>query len=399
MSSQRTIALLLAVFMTFGSVAHAWADYYPDTAGTMYDAGFAYLTEKGIVQGYSDGSGRPEAAINRAEALKIILGLKDPARVKKFQANMPPLPLFSDIDQRAWYASYVEAAFETRMVTGYPDRTFRPGRYLTVEEAVTMLLRAYGSQGTQGAAQLSPYIQNEDGEWFTPFINAAIGKNLVMHSGRLELGTAITRGSFFDMAYRIDDIQSKGQTAFQGSEPSSVVVGGNQTTIISMNNPSIRAPQPANLAGSSERYFAINMPTLGISDLTVTHPTDPFSKDGILQPLNFGVGHLFGYPGGGGKIMIYGHSSGYPWDVSQFTKIFRKVNQLKVGDRISVAYNGKLYGYEVSYSQTIPADDTSPFKDDGRGEELILYTCWPPDSITQRYLVHALPVSSAVAVR
>ena len=96
--------------------------------------------------------------------------------------------------------------------------------------------------------------------------------------------------------------------------------------------------------------------------------------------------------------MIYGHSSGYPWDVSKYTKIFRKVNQLKVGDRIYVTYEGKLHTYEVTYEETIDAKDTAPFNDDAEGEELILYTCWPPDSIAQRYLVHAKPIET-VALR
>ncbi len=145
---------------------------------------------------------------------------------------------------------------------------------------------------------------------------------------------------------------------------------------------------------ASEKYFAITMPTLGISDLSVTHPQDAFSNDGILSPLQYGVGHLFSYPGNGGKIMVYGHSSGYPWDISQYTKVFRQINKLQVGDRVYVTYSGKLYVYEVTFFQAVASDDTSPFNDDGSGEELILYTCWPPDSISQRYLVHALPVET-----
>lgn len=97
--------------------------------------------------------------------------------------------------------------------------------------------------------------------------------------------------------------------------------------------------------------------------------------------------------------MIYGHSSGYPWDLSQYTKIFRQINRLTPGDRVYVTYQGSLYTYEVTQKQEVGASDTTPFNDRGMGEELILYTCWPPDSISQRFLVHALPVGSAVAVR
>ncbi|PIR49248.1 hypothetical protein COU80_00675 [Candidatus Peregrinibacteria bacterium CG10_big_fil_rev_8_21_14_0_10_55_24] len=381
-----------------------------DVRSTPYETAFEYLMGKGAVEGYSDGEGKPNAPLNRVEALKVLLKLKNPDRVAWFTQNLAPLPLFSDVDQRAWYAPYVEAAFEENMVTGYPDSTFKPGRYLTVEEGIAMALRAYGVRGAENGAQLSPFVQNRDHAWFTPYINAAIAKNLVMHQGRLELGQILSRGRFFDIVYRLAMLESTG--AVQFTEPAAAPASNTVTAVPQQRiavpqtqgtsgGVQIRVPQPAvaaNTQYSSEKYFSITMPSLGITDLTITHPSDPFTSNGVLAPLQAGVGHLFSYPGTSGKIMIYGHSSSYPWDVSQYTKVFRQVNKLNTGDRIYVTFDGKLFAYEVSHKQTIAASDTAPFRDDGAGEELILYTCWPPDSIAQRYLVHALPVSS-IAVR
>jgi LPXTG-site transpeptidase (sortase) family protein len=258
-----------------------------------------------------------------------------------------------------------------------------------VEEAVVLLMRSVGedSRTMDEPADLSLYIENRSGEWFTSAVNAVIRRNLVMHYGRLRLGTAITRGQFLDMAYRLSVLRSTNVAVYAGEEPVTPVA-----------SPVVVPPQPQPVVvatGSapyaSEKYFAITMPTLGISDLAITHPEDPFSDEGILEPLQFGVGHLFSYPGAGGKMLIYGHSSGYPWDVSQFTKIFRQINRLAVGDLLYVTYAGTLYTYEVSYKETVDASNTDPFNDSGTGEELILYTCWPPDSISERYLVHAFP--------
>jgi len=391
--------LLVSITMT------ASAATFTDVSGTPYETAFTYLAQKGVISGYATGEGKPNGPLNRAEALKVIVGLRLSDRVEWYKQNLMPMPLFVDMDQTAWYAPYIEAAFEADLITGYPDRTFRPGSYLRAEEAVTMVLRAYGVLGSDEGAQLSEYIQNRDSEWFTPYINAAIEKNLIMHQGRLELGQVMTRGRFFDLVYRLDKVQTEGSLAYRGPEPLSPVQARLRPQVVNAlpwtNNQAIHTSQPVAVAQNpyaSEKYFSLSMPTLGVSDLTVTHPADPFTTDGVLQPLQYGVGHLFSYPGAGGKIMIYGHSSGYPWDVSQFTKIFRKVNKLNTGDRIFVTYDGKLFTYEVNYKQTVAASDTSPFNDSGNGEELILYTCWPPDSISQRYLVHAVPVS-AVALR
>jgi|GEM_PF-402683 len=148
-------------------------------------------------------------------------------------------------------------------------------------------------------------------------------------------------------------------------------------------------PSPAD---PNDSYFAIGIPSLGINDLKVSHPTDVSTQNGLLAPLQSGVGHLFSYPGNGGTILVYGHSSGYSWDVSEFTKIFRKINALKPGDKVYVAYGGKTFTYQVTFSQVVDVTDMSAYQKNN-GEELILYTCWPPDNVKQRYLVHAKPVS------
>lgn len=138
--------------------------------------------------------------------------------------------------------------------------------------------------------------------------------------------------------------------------------------------------------------FAMSIPTLGIDRLPVSHPVDPTTQAGILEPLKSGVGHLFGFPGGGGKVFVYGHSSGYPWDLSVYTRIFRTVNRLAVGDPIEIVYQGQRFVYRVTNKERILANDLRLFQEDGEEEELILYTCWPPDSVSERLLVRARPV-------
>ena len=316
------------------------------------------------------------------------------------------MPLFLDTDQRAWYAPYVEAAFQEGIVTGYDDRTFRPGNPLTVEEAITLLMRAEKATPENQGFQTTTSLPNREGEWFSKNVSAAITKNLISSREALRLGQNVTRGQFMDIAYRADVVTKEGLVAFNRPEPVTPVAARSPQPPVQR---SVGAPQPArpsvpiNIAAAgelaqyaSDRYFSITIPALGIKDLLITHPADPFTSNGILAPLKSGVGHLFSYPGNNGKILIYGHSSGYPWDVSKFTKIFRGVNKLNRGDKVYVTYNGNLYVYEVSFENAVPANDMKSYS--GAGEELILYTCWPPDSISQRYLVHAFPVKT-VALR
>jgi LPXTG-site transpeptidase (sortase) family protein len=415
--------LSTSVSLLLSQAGTAVARDFSDTAGTPYRDAFAYLAQEGIVQGYADGSARPYNAINRAEALKVVVSARADLsrRASYFTNHMPPVGLFSDISQSAWFGPHLEAAFEKQVVTGYPDGTFRPGNAVTVEEAIALLLRSYGISGTAGEARVSDRIENRSKQWFTPVINGAIQRNLVGRYDKLRLDTPITRGQFFEIAYRLHSITAEDLTAFR--DPAAQVAANTATAstgtaaprVIQVNQgggssinfnvgqptnqPSVGGPSPStiNHPYASQQFFAVTIPDAGIFDLTITHPDDPFSSAGVLAPLQNGVGHLFGYPGGGGKVMVYGHSSGYPWDTSEYTKIFRQVNQLEAGDRIYLTYDGKLHVYEVTFEETVPAGDTSRFNDAGGGEELILYTCWPPDSIQQRYLVHALPVETVAA--
>ena len=91
---------------------------------------------EGIVEGYEDGSFRPDAPINRAEALKILL------EATKLQALEEPFEQqeFSDVPEDAWFAPYVERLVEYAIVEGYEDGTFRPQQHITRAEASKILL-------------------------------------------------------------------------------------------------------------------------------------------------------------------------------------------------------------------------------------------------------------------
>lgn len=98
----------------------------------------AAALEKGIVEGYPDGTFRANAPINRAEALKIFL----------LAARLPPpsdpteLPSlgFTDTASSSWFAPYAREALYYDLIEGYSDGTFRPGNPITRAEAAKLLL-------------------------------------------------------------------------------------------------------------------------------------------------------------------------------------------------------------------------------------------------------------------
>ncbi len=352
------------------------------------------LQAAGIIDGGGIATLRLNDGINRVETLKVILKSHPAtaASLSSAAAQMPPISLFSDVDQRTWYAPAVEVGFRSQLITGYPDGRFMPQAGVKTEEAAAMIARAFGGS-SETAFATSAELPNQPGQWFSSAVSVINSSHAVMPGSRLAIGRYLTRGQLFDMVYRMR--AARGITSAVPVQPASQLY---QPGTAQQPGAAQVVQDGAALQYASAKEFAISIPSLGIVDLTITHPTDAFSQDGVLAPLQDGVGHLFSYPGEGEKIMVYGHSSGYPWDLSKYTKIFRGINKITVGARVYVTYKGKLFVYQVSDRKTIDAKDRTMFEPDNQGEQIILYTCWPPDSIAYRYIVIAVPVET-IALR
>jgi hypothetical protein len=149
-----------------------------------------------------------------------------------------------------------------------------------VEEAAAMLARSFGSTAMQVSFQTSADLPNTQNQWYSNAISTLIQKNAVMPGSKLKLGEALTRGQLFDLVYRMR-LASSGTPLPPNVNPDLQI-----TTLPDTNIGQYLSKKP----------FAITIPGIGITDLTITHPADPFSADGILEPLQTGVGHLFSAP-------------------------------------------------------------------------------------------------------
>ncbi len=395
---RQILSIVTMLSLILGGTSHVFAQYVDSSA---YANAVISLSSSGVIDG--GGDVRLDDPVNRAEALKIILLAQNKFAldVENAKTSMPPLSLFPDVYQTEWYAPYIEVGFRNGLIKGYPDGRFWPHGGVKVAEAAAMLTRSYRESSGASAFRTSDDLPNEPDQWYTEALSAVLARNAVMPGSRLRAGNLMTRGQLFDMVYRMREVHQQNVASFGGNMQqyqNTVALSANPTTTPSVLPDAFPSQVlPSNsVQFASNKPFSISIPSIGIVDLTITHPSDPYTQKGVLEPLQNGVGHLFAYPGKGSKIMIYGHSSGYPWDLSKYTKIFRTINEVKEGTKIYVTYDGHLYVYQVSEKRTIPANDRTAFEPDEKGEQLVLYTCWPPDSISQRYLVYATPVETIV---
>lgn len=135
---------------------------YTDVAfDAWYNTAVSTMTKAGIVDGYPDGTFRPDAPITRAEMAKIISLF---AKLDKSESR------FSDIAGH-WAEAYIRLAAGNGWIAGYPDGTFGPQRNITRAETATMINRVLDRVPSEESHLLSRGVMQiwpdaNPGDWF-----------------------------------------------------------------------------------------------------------------------------------------------------------------------------------------------------------------------------------------
>ncbi|WP_090738617.1 S-layer homology domain-containing protein [Paenibacillus sp. Mc5Re-14] len=90
------------------------------------------LTTQHLMNGYADGTFRPEQPITRAEMAAILASWK---QLKGTQTAASP---YTDIEKH-WARDSIVALANAGWITGYNDNSFQPNKYITRVETVTIL--------------------------------------------------------------------------------------------------------------------------------------------------------------------------------------------------------------------------------------------------------------------
>lgn len=93
-------------------------------------------------------------------------------------------------------------------------------------------------------------------------------------------------------------------------------------------------------------------------------------------------------PGEAGNAFIFGHSSNYPWVISEYNDVFALLNTLSTGDDIVVYYDQKKYTYRITDRAIVDPGDTKVLSArDPKKKEISLMTCWPVGTTLERYII------------
>ena len=146
-SGARCAALLLAAAMAVTTAWYAESDSsrevyaasFDDISGHWAESYIEKAIDYGFVNGYEDGTFKPDAPITRAEFTTMFNG----ALENKAEADID----FTDVTEDDWFYEDISRGVAASFINGYSDTEFAPGRNITRQEAAVMISRIVPSAG------------------------------------------------------------------------------------------------------------------------------------------------------------------------------------------------------------------------------------------------------------
>jgi len=198
----KVIVSSLFITTIFSTQVFAQAPIFTDVPADHPNAtAIKFLFDKGIINGYEDGTFKPDQIVNRVEALKILLLA---AQIEI--ANNLPAPTFSDTPADAWYAPFLTTAVNKGIVNGYEDNTYKPAQTVNLVEALKILVNSNDIKINNITRNISvaPFIDAYVDQWYNQYLWYARTANLVDvdTEGKIYPGKGLTRAKIAELIYR-----------------------------------------------------------------------------------------------------------------------------------------------------------------------------------------------------
>lgn len=160
------------------------------------------FVNNGYVNGYENGTFKPDNSITRAEFVKIVnrfFGFESKQNIN-----------FRDVNKSDWFYNDVCSAKKAGYINGYEDGTFKPNQPITREE-VSKILVSIKNNKDFTYDKIQKFIDNTKiSSWAKPYIEGAIEAGYIKGNPKGELNPTnnITRAESVVMISRIDNPES-----------------------------------------------------------------------------------------------------------------------------------------------------------------------------------------------
>ena len=187
---RKLITLLFIILLMVGSAIPALAasQELPDTAGHWAQQDIEKAVAAGWVNGYPGGTFHPDAAITRAEFVKMLMSaihLTPNSETSKFLIdNSSPIP-FTDMDYH-WLTTqgWTQPAQSCGLIVAsdYSNNRFEPDKPITRYEIAVMVNRALGFvyPASQPVAEALPFSDKEQiPQWVEGYVKQAVNAGVL----------------------------------------------------------------------------------------------------------------------------------------------------------------------------------------------------------------------------
>ncbi len=140
-------AMVLSVTPMSDAATVAGPPFSDVTASTSYATAINALAATGVLNGFGNGLFQPSDPLTRAQFTKIVVAMAGKSSLAtSLMASQPHFTDAASIPSWAW--GWVNAAVAMGIIQGYPDGTYRAANNVTHAEAIAMLTRMLGDNGT-----------------------------------------------------------------------------------------------------------------------------------------------------------------------------------------------------------------------------------------------------------
>lgn len=175
------VIVLLITLMAGGNAEVKGISKFTDTVGHRFELEVTKLSNKGIIEGYPDGTFRPDALVKRSELVTMLV------RLKKLTLYKPSISTFKDVATNNWAYGYIMAIQKNGLMKGYPDGTFKPDANVTRAELAVVLGRLEGLENEASKIThptIAAYDINKVPSWAMPYVDLGFQPQYNFLTGR-----------------------------------------------------------------------------------------------------------------------------------------------------------------------------------------------------------------------
>lgn len=190
---------------------------------------------------------------------------------------------------------------------------------------------------------------------------------------------------FVERLARKQYIVRQAQTTISPVSPESQVKQSLLASILQIQQVEVLVPE--------DPAFSIVIPKIGANSRVVAN-VDAADQSVYLAALKQGVAHTQGtaFPGEGGHVFLFAHSTDYFWNVGSYNAIFYLLSKLEVGDEVDLFFKNQRFVYRIIGKKIVDPSQVEYLTRKTNKEFLTLQTCWPAGTTLQRLLVFATRV-------